>query len=264
MLTQEEWDALSAEEQATRLDEKPEGASQKEPQQQSTEELQTQLTELKSELDSLKNEKQGIYRDLKGEREVRQQLEATVAELQNRGKGGDEFDIEQMADDDYLTAGQVKKLIRGLQSKSDQESAADVKKRAAENYAVDEDRMVEASKEVTDDFPVPYKDAIEEFTEMARKRPALWRAVHEESIRANGKPAETAYRIALTSKKFMNKVKANTREQLLKELEDQGQIKPRKLPSGGPGKQDLDPSKLSEKDLLELSDAQLDDLLAKT
>ena len=124
--------------------------------------------------------------------------------------------------------------------------------------------MLTATKELTDEFPIAYDEAIKEFTAMAKARPGLWRSVHEESLRANGKPAETAYRIALTSKKFMDKVRASTREALLSDLEKQGQIKPRKLPSGGAGNQDIDAAKLSEEDLLNLSDAQLDALLAKT
>ena len=96
---------------------------------------------MKDELDSLKSEKQGIYRDLKSEREVRQRLEATLQELQARGQGG-EFDLEEMADDDYLTAGQVKKLIKGIQGKSDRETQSEAKQRANENYAADEERMV--------------------------------------------------------------------------------------------------------------------------
>ena len=262
-LSQEAWDALSAEEQATRQDEKPVASGAGEPDSKTVEELTTSVKDLKTQLDSLQNEKQGIYRDLKGEREVRQQLEATLQELQNKGKG-DEFDLEALADEEYLTAGQVKKIMAKLKNTANNDTAADNKRKSGENYAADEERMIESTKAATDDFPVPYEEAIKEFQEMAKSKPAFWRTVHEESLRANGKPAEVAYKIALTSKKFMDKVRVSAREKLLKELEDQGQIKPRKLPSGGPGKTEINAANLSEEDLLGLSDAQLNELLEKT
>ena len=261
MLTQEEWDALSPEEQATRQDERPEPAAK--PDEQTVAELQDSVKDLKGQLDSLQNEKQGIYRDLKQERELRQRLESTIAELQDRGKG-DQLDLESMADDDYLTAGQVKKLLKNLEGKAQKENQADMKAMSDANYAADEERMVEKTKTLSTNFPVPYEEAIKEFTELSKTNKAFWRAVHEESLRPNGKPAEVAYKIALTSPKFLDRIAASAREKLLKELEEQGQIKPRKLPSSGPGKQDLNAASLSEEDLLNLSDEQLDELLEKT
>ena len=261
-LTQEEWDGLTPEEQGTRQDEKPQPAG-KEPDDQTVSELNKSVKNLKDQLDSLQNEKQGIYRDLKQERELRRQMEATVQELQSRGKV-DEFDINKLADDEYLTAGQVKKLIAGLQGNAQNNENAQLQARSRENYANDEERLIEASKTVSDEYPVPYTEAVKEFEQMAKKNPVYWKTVHEESIRSGGKPAEVAYKIALTSKTFLSKIRASTRESLLSELEKEGQIKPRKLPSGGAGKPELNAANLSEEDLLSLSDTQLDELLAKT
>ncbi len=262
MLTQDEWDALTPEDQATRQDEKPQAGGEP-PQNQTIDELTTSVKDLKTQLDSLQNEKQGIYHDLKQEREVRQQLEATLGELQDRGRG-DEFDLESMADDDYLTAGQVKKLMTSLKKDANRDTVAEARQKSAENYAENEEAMVEKTKTASDEFPVPYDEAIAEFQVMAKAKPAFWRAVQEESLRTNGKPAETAYRIALTSKKFIAKIRANTRESLLDKLENEGQLKPRKLPSGGPGKPVLNAANLTEEQIMNLSDSQLDELLANT
>src|SRR3990167_5608112 len=96
-LSQEAWDTLTLEEQGARQDEKPDTTpAGKDPEEQTNAELNKNVKELKQQLDSLQNEKQGIYRDLKQERETRRQLEATLSELQSRGKG-DEFDINQLA-----------------------------------------------------------------------------------------------------------------------------------------------------------------------
>src|SRR3990167_11456286 len=261
MLEQAQWDALSDEEKELRADEKPEPEGVK-PEEKTIDELTRSIKDLKIQLDSLQNEKQGIYRDLRQERDTRQQLEAALGEMQRRG--GDEIDINALADDDNITAGQVKKLIAGLQNNAQHAENLGMKQRSAENYSNDEERLHELSKAGTDEYPISYVDAIKEFEQMAKKNLAYWTAVQQESLRVNGRPAEIAYRIALTSKTFLSKIRAAERESILSKLETEGQIKPRKLPSGGSGKAEINPSTISEEDLLKLSESQLDEILAKS
>lgn len=265
MLTLDEWNELSEEEQQLRQDEKPDDPVEKKDQktQPTADDLQKQLKELNDKITKADEEKKGIIGDLRHEREVRQRLETTLQELQMQNKRKEEFDINQVADDEYLTAGQVKKILAQQQQQGQQLTQQQQAQRSKENYVSDGERMSEATKKTSDDFPVPYEEAVDEFKRMAQNNPALWDAVHRESLKFNGKPAELAYRIALTSKTFIPKIKASARAELTAQLEKAGTIK-RKLPPGGPPTVELDANLLSETDMMNLSDDALDALLKKT
>lgn len=261
-LSKEAWDALSTEEQQVRQEERPEEPGSAQP---TAEELSQQIADLSTKLKKLEDERGGLIGDLTAERQTRQQLAAKVKELEETG-GGDKggFNLDKMADDDYLTAGQVKQIINQLQTKGSKEAQAEEEQLSKENYNTDEERMIGLTVKPTEDYPVPYNEAIEEFNKMVKKSPAYWAAVNVESRRKNGKPAEVAYKIALTSKTFINKIKTSAREDLIDELQKQGKI-PKKLPSGGPADGgEIDPSLLTEQQLLEMPESQLEGLLKKT
>lgn len=261
----EQWDALSYDEQQLRQDERPEAASMKAApsQNSSVEDLSKQVKELSDKLAAVENEKKGIFNDLKSERELRQALAAKVDELNQVRRQEGQFDINSIKDDEYLTGSDLKKIINQLQQEGNQASAKDRKAMAKQNYVADEDRMIKETKALSDDFPIPYDEAIKEFYVLAQKSPSYWNAVNSEALLRNGKPAEVAYKLALTSPKFIGKIKAGAREALIRELENKGDL-PKKLPSGAPVNENTDPSLLSEEQLLNMPDEQMDVLLKKT
>lgn len=258
-LTQEQWDDLDSEAQALRQDEKPEEKVET----PTVEELAKTVEELTGRLTTAEDEKKGVYGDLKAERTLRQQLEATTAELKRSLESKGDDPLAGKPDDEYITVAEVKKIIAHSTEAATKSQRADniaeAKERSTANYNADEERM-----SVRKDLKVPYAEVIKEFQKMASSNPALWEAVQRESIRRGGKPAEVAYKLGLTSDVFIGKIEANARETLIKGLEKEGKIKPKKLPSGGSGKVNLDPALMSEEDLLNLPEAELDKLLKET
>ena len=263
-LAQADWDALTEEEQALRIDEKPDEITKPD---ETLETLGVQVKDLTAKLDEATKEKNNFYGVMKGGQEMVQALEAELKEIKAKldAKGDDDL-LRGKADDEYLTVGEARKILEKAETKAKSAQAGDdvaaQKELATENYASSEEAMLEKDK--ANKLPIPYKEALAEFNAMASKNKALWVSVHQESIRRGGKPSELAYKIALTSDKFIDKIKAGAREKLLNDLEKEGKIKPRKIASGGPGKGPLNPANLSEEDLLNMSETDLDELLAKT
>ena len=261
-LAQTEWDALSDEDKALRQDEKPDEVQGPTSPTPTVEELGTQVKDLTDKLNNLTQERDGVIGDLRSERELRQSLDATVKQLQQQTAARSDDPLAGKSDEDYLTVADVKKILAQAnktagESRTQDENATN-QRRSQENYAGDESRVTDKK-----DLEVPYKDAIKEFNTMAKANPALWQTVHLESIRVGGKPAELAYTIALTSPTFVSRIKTKEREALILKLENEGKL-PKKLPPGGPGAGPIDASVMSEEQLLNLSDAQLEEQLKKT
>lgn len=264
-LTVEQWDELGEEEQAIRIDEKPEELAGKPSSDLTLESLTEDVKKLNTQLAKVEEERGGLIGDLKGERQARQAAQQTIVDLEAKIKGKKDDDpLEGLEDDDPMTIGQVRKLLVNAKQIAAADGAdADEKQlrdRAVANYTTDEEAM-----QGKDKLAVPYDDVIKEFEKMAKTRPSLMVAVNAEARRPNGKPAELAYNLALTSKAFSNVVAKEARENLIRDLVGQGKLKPTKILGGGGGAGGpRDAANMSEEDLLNCSDAELDAMLEKT
>ncbi len=269
-LTVDQWNELDEADQIIRIDEKPDELSGEKGSDapKTIEELTVDIKKLNTQLAENEEQKSGMISDLQSERRLRQKLETAVDQLQvqlaDKGKADPFADKD---DADVMTVGDVKKLVSGLQKDSANAASTteenDARTRAVNNYNTDETRLQEKESEGKLG-KVAYKDAMVEFNIMARKKPALMLAVNTEARATSGKPAELAYTIALTSPKFSNVIAKAAREDLVKELQSKGKLKITHVPGGSPGGTPTDPNMLTEEDLMNMPEAELDKLLQAT
>ncbi len=269
-LTVEQWNELGEEDQLIRIDEKPVELSGKtgSDDPKTVEGLTEDLKNINVKLAEFEDQKSGLIGDVQAERRLRQNLEITVNELRaqliDKGKA-DPFDGRD--DTDTMTVGDIKKLISGLKKDSASASATNeethLRATAVKNYSDDETRLLD--KETDGKLgKVSYKDAMAEFHVLAKAKPALMIAVNAEARSGSGRPAELAYTIALTSPKFSNVIAKAAREELIQELARQGKLDITKIPGGSPTGDKTDPNLLSEQQLLDMPEAELNELLKKT
>ena len=198
---------------------------------------------------------------MQDERRTRQELQTLVAELREQMKASGQKDpLEGKEDDDTVTVGDVRKILAGAQNTAASNDAAnqekDLRSRAVANYNADEERL--QRDEEAGKLDVPFEEAMKEFSRMAKKNSGLLHSVNQEARKVGGKPAELAYKLACTSPVFITRIKKTAREKLVTDLEREGKLKPRKLPSGGGPQGPLDAKNLSDEDLLNMSDEALD------
>lgn len=231
-LTQEEWNALTPEEQDTRKDEKPEDNGEP-----TVAELQKQIKDLETKISdaegSHKKELSGMLYDLKQERKLRQDAE----EKKGKEKEEEEGDpLKGKSDDDIVTVGEMRKSRTKEETDRKNRRIADIKERAADRMDRDEERMQDRTATKSERYPVTYNEALEAFDELVLKDKTLWDEVNREALRPGGRPAQKMYDIALTQHPELSKtVKKSEREKILEELEEKGEI-PKRLPGGGTGK----------------------------
>ena len=263
-LSIEQWEELGVEEQAIRIDEKPEELTGKPSSDPTLETLGEDVKKLNTQISKLEEEKGGLIGDLKGERQSRQVAQQTIIDLETKIKGKADTDpLEGKEDDDPITVGEVRKILVNAKRVAavDDASATEnqLRDKAVSNYSADEEVM-QGKK----DLVVPYADGIKEFEKMAKLKPSLMVAVNAEARRTGGKPAELAYNLALTSKAFSNVIAKDARDQLVKDLIEQGKLKPAKISGGGGGSGGpRDAAHMSEEDLLSCTDEELDAMLEK-
>lgn len=227
---------------------------------QQLEELNKRIKELEEKTAATEAEKKGIYADLKRERETRRNLEQSLEERERKIKEGtDEDAFGNIGDDDLITGKHIKHLLRGLGEREKKRLALDLKMRADDRVALDEQRVEELCETKPEKYPIPYEDAIKAFLELAEKDPSLWQAYDAAKHRSGGKPADYAYKTALREHpKFKEQTEIKAREKLLDELE-RAEKTPKKLRAGsGGGSKRLED--MSEDELSNLSDEELDRL----
>ena len=263
-LSVEEWEGLSEDERAARPDEQPEPVEPGTADEAGSEAdgvklaaLAQQVSDLSGQLRQLSFEKDGTTRDLREERRVRQELEGKLVQLQ---EASDTLVIKDLKDDDYVNAAQVKKILGGMVKLIKTEKQRELDTRSDERMADDEDRM----RERTDRDPqaVKYDEAIDEFKALAAKDASLWDDVNREARRPGGHPAQKAYNIALReSPKYKGLERQRGREDVIKQIDDSGRVP--SLRGGGGAGRPKDLSKLTESDIANLSDVELDKLLTQ-
>lgn len=219
--------------------------------------LTTQITDLTAKLKELEHERTGTVNDLREERRLRQQLEATVKKAEGEVE---DLGLSTLKDEDYLTAGTFKKALTGLTKALAKSREQDSVARAEERMADDEARMTEKT---SGKDAVPYDDALDEFKTLAKSDPSLWEDVQREARRPGGKPAEKAYKIALReSPKFRDLERKRAREDVVRQIDETGKLPTLKGGGGKAGDKDL--TKLTDEEIAGLSDEELDALLKKT
>ena len=246
MLTQEQWDALTPEEQAARVEEKPSGTNDGGGSSE-VEKLTNSVKELTEKVENLQREKSGIYGDYKEQKEANKQLKAKVDELEEKLSSGGEGDSDL-----YLTVNKAKTMLANSEKKIDEAKTELRGEFAAERERVDERRMKERK-----DLPIPYEEAIKVWAKMAKDDPSLYRQVKDEGMKPGGRPAELAYKIAIREHpEFVKRIKESTREEVVKNLNKTGA---KRLPGGAAGGQ-RDYNDMSIEDLMKLDDKTLDAL----
>jgi uncharacterized small protein (DUF1192 family) len=250
-LTQEQFDALSEEEQKTLI----EGASlpaQKEEEEPVDKQIKGLLSDLKKERD-----RRAIAEEKVNELEERlEELEAHIEDLKASGEEPSPEEEEEVA-----SIGKVKKLLEETLAEREEEYNQRIAILEAEILA---DRL-KASEDAAQEKYSPekvgaelcYDKVINEgFAEMLMKNPA-YRGV----VVNSPNPAEEAYKIGLTHPDFQAILKTKTAAGVVEKLTAP------KVKTGvgsSQGASGFDASKASISDLLKLSDEELKKLAGKT
>jgi len=252
VLTTDQWNALSAEEQVLQADDMPQelkGKGNQQPTVEDVKKLTDQVKGLTTKLEAAvkatedsQRANSGIYGDLKKEREIRQKLTEKVEELEAAGGGGGG------EGDTYLTTASAKKLLDDAKKDMSKQIESIRDESAKERETADESRMKEMK-----DLPIPYLDAVKVFEQMAKSNHALYKQYVDECNRPGGKPAELAYKITLRDHpEFVALLDKKTREGIIKDITKTGKIP--KLPSGGAGGGTVDYDAMSPDELVKLPD----------
>lgn len=228
-------------------------------------ELEKRLKELEDKTAQLESEKKGIYADLKKEearrREAEERLSFKEKKIRESKEEEDEL-LSDLEDDEYLTGKQLKSFHKKLLDRGKQREIGLMKVQADERVANDEARMQDLCELNPDKYPVAWADAVEAWKELCEEDPSLWQQYDFEKFRPGGHPAKLIYKIVLRDHdKFQDLTKKKTREELLDEMEKQDASKKKLKGGGGSGKKSLED--MSDEEISNLSDEELDKLAGK-
>jgi len=271
-LTVEQWNDLDVAEKEARAEEMPEELTtpNKEP---TAAELKQQLADTNKRIaeleESHKRETGGLAFDLKQERQKRQELEQR---LKGKGSGEEEDPLKDKADDEFITAKDLKLLQTRQEIQAKKERQAMLQERMDERMDTDEERMVKLTAPDKDgkqpeEYPVTFAEAAKAFEKIAGNDKSLWEDIFREALRPRGRPAEKLYRIVLLQDANLSKlITQKTREKIVQEITNKPKT-PTKLGGGGGGKGEIDLTNIGDKELLEAvknSPDAVDKALGKT
>lgn len=215
-----------------------------------------------SEAEKVNKQLKGILGDLQEERKRRQDLELKLRDLEAAKQQFEAQIVEAgketeptFKDDDVPTVRGVKKVAEDVTTPIKQQMEALRGELNAYKVSLSEQKAINEYTADKVGVDLEYNKVISEgFTELVRQNPG-YRAV----VLGSSNPAEEAYRIGLTHPKFRDIILKREAEKMLEKLNTN--TDKAKVPAGGGGgKNKIKVENLSVKDLMKLSDEELDRL----
>lgn len=193
----------------------------------------------KEEIEKLPKDAKGLYYAMKQEREKRKAIEGELQflKLQNKynkdkpkdKKESDEETVEDIneilkdkADDDLLSAGELKRILAAQNKKVEKEKKVILDKQREHEERV---KRIDEIEDIFKETHPDYKEMLNIFTRAANEMPSLRYEIMAEINRENGNPAKKAYELGKKFKslygenKDNGKTKENNAARILKNAE---------------------------------------------